>query len=102
MSGPRLRRRARDPDHQMRPQDIFAEASTSLVAILPGMSVRPTRYRSVDEDSLRWLGFPFRRGDIVISTRSKSGTTWVQMICALLIFQRADLPDSLVQLSPWL
>jgi len=62
----------------------------------------PIRYRSADEDSGRWAGFPFRPGDIVISTRSKSGTTWVQMICALLVFQTPDLPAPLGQLSPWL
>jgi len=61
-----------------------------------------TRYRSPDEDSARWFDFPFRDGDIVISTRSKSGTTWVQMICALLVFQTPQLPDSLGRLSPWL
>jgi aryl sulfotransferase len=60
------------------------------------------RYRSDDEDSNRWRGFPYRHGDIVISTRSKSGTTWVQMICALLIFQTPDLPQPLGELSPWL
>jgi aryl sulfotransferase len=60
------------------------------------------RYVSAEEDSGRWLGFPFRPGDIVISTRSKSGTTWMQMICAVLIFQTADLPAPLAQLSPWL
>jgi hypothetical protein len=59
------------------------------------------RYESADEDSARWDGFPFRDGDIVISTRSKTGTTWVQMICALLIFQTPDLPASLAELSPW-
>ena len=69
--------------------------------MLAGMP-SPVRYRSPDEDSSRWLAFPFRRGDIVISTRSKSGTTWMQMICALLIFQTADLPAPLAQLSPWL
>ena len=62
----------------------------------------PFRYQSPDEDSARWLGFPFRDGDIVISTRSKTGTTWVQMICALLIFQTPELPAPLGQLSPWL
>jgi hypothetical protein len=62
----------------------------------------PLRYRSSDEDSARWQGFPFRQGDIVISTRSKSGTTWVQMICALLIFQSSELPAPLGHLSPWL
>ncbi len=62
----------------------------------------PIRYRSADEDSGRWAGFPFRDGDIVISTRSKHGTTWVQMICALLVFQTSDLPAPLPALSPWL
>lgn len=62
----------------------------------------PVRYRSGDEDSARWLGFPYRQGDIVISARSKSGTTWVQMICALLVFQNQNLPAPLAELSPWL
>ncbi len=60
------------------------------------------RYTSADEDSARWDGFPFRAGDIVISTRSKSGTTWMQMICALLIFRTPELPAPLSTLSPWL
>jgi len=62
----------------------------------------PFRYRSDEEDSARWLGFPYRPGDIVISTRSKSGTTWMQMICALLVFQDPRLPAPLAELSPWL
>jgi hypothetical protein len=66
------------------------------------MSTPPRRYRSSDEDSARWLDFSFRPGDIVISTRSKSGTTWAQMICALLVFGTADLPAPLPTLSPWL
>ncbi|WCO68491.1 sulfotransferase domain-containing protein [Iamia majanohamensis] len=56
-------------------------------------------YRS--EANERWVGFPHRPGDIVISTRSKSGTTWVQMICALLVLQTPDLPAPLTLLSPW-
>jgi aryl sulfotransferase len=50
----------------------------------------------------RWASFQFRPGDIVISTPAKSGTTWLQMICALLIFQTLDLPAPLEDLSPWL
>ncbi len=61
-----------------------------------------TRYTSPDEDSARWDGFPFRDGDIVVSTRSKSGTTWMQWICALLVFGGPDLPRPLAELSPWL
>lgn len=60
------------------------------------------RYTSDEEDSGRWDRFRFRPGDIVISTRSKSGTTWMQMICALLVFQTDQLPQSLGALSPWL
>jgi aryl sulfotransferase len=60
------------------------------------------RYTSPEEDSARWWDFPFHPGDIVISTRSKSGTTWVQMICLLLVFQDPDLHDRLGSLSPWL
>jgi hypothetical protein len=59
-------------------------------------------YRSHDDDNARWSGFPFRGGDIVVSTRSKCGTTWMQMICLLLVHQRPDLPAPLSELSPWL
>jgi aryl sulfotransferase len=60
------------------------------------------RYQSPGEDSGRWDDFAFREGDIVISTRARSGTTWTQLICALLIFQDPLLPAPLAQLSPWL
>src|SRR6187549_4003380 len=60
------------------------------------------RYRIGHQDNSRWDGFVFHPGDIVISTRSKSGTTWMQMICALLIFRTPDLPAPLTTLSPWL
>jgi aryl sulfotransferase len=50
----------------------------------------------------RWAQFPLRPGDIIISTMPKSGTTWMQMICALLIFQTPALPAPLPDLSPFL
>jgi hypothetical protein len=52
-------------------------------------------------DSQRWNGFEFRDDDIVISTPSKCGTTWMQMQCALLVFQTPVLPAPLTRLSPW-
>ena len=66
------------------------------------MTGAPYRYQSPDEDSARWRDFPFRAGDIVISTRSKTGTTWVQTICALLVFGTPELPAPIAELSPWL
>jgi aryl sulfotransferase len=65
------------------------------------VSGAPRSYASSEEDNGRWLTFPFRAGDIVISTRSKHGTTWMQMICALLVFGSPDLPAPLGELSPW-
>lgn len=53
-------------------------------------------------DSRRWEGFEFRPDDIVISTPPKCGTTWTQMILALLILQRPRLPRPLAEISPWL
>lgn len=53
-------------------------------------------------DSNRWQRFSARAGDIIISTPEKSGTTWMQMICALLIFQRTTFDRSLDLISPWL
>ena len=61
-----------------------------------------TRYRTVVADSARWDGFAFRPGDVVISTPPKSGTTWTQMLCALLIFDGPAFPAPLDQVSPWL
>ncbi|HET9772497.1 MAG TPA: sulfotransferase domain-containing protein [Acidimicrobiia bacterium] len=60
------------------------------------------RYSSFLTDNGRWDGFAFRPGDIIISTPAKCGTTWTQMICALLIFQTPEPPQALDLLSPWL
>lgn len=60
------------------------------------------RYRSAVWDSARWQSFSARPGDIIISSPPKSGTTWMQVICGLLIFQRTPFERSLDLISPWL
>jgi hypothetical protein len=59
------------------------------------------RYRATVSDSALWEGFTLRDSDVVISTPPKCGTTWTQMICALLIFGTCDFPDRLGRMSPW-
>jgi hypothetical protein len=60
------------------------------------------RYRSVVADSARWEGFRFRPGDIVISTPPKCGTTWMQRLVALLVFDDTQLYAPISRISPWL
>ncbi len=60
------------------------------------------RYQSLISDSARWERFELRPSDIVISTPAKCGTTWTQMMCALLIFQTPELALPLDTYSPWL
>ncbi len=53
-------------------------------------------------DSARWERFRFRPDDVVISTPSKCGTTWMQTIVGMLLHDRAPLGVPISTLSPWL
>ena len=60
-------------------------------------------YKNSLMDSGRWKFFKHRDSDIIISTPSKAGTTWIQRICSLLIFQSSvELDRPIAQISPWL
>ena len=62
----------------------------------------PTRHiRDWVADSARWERYRPRPGDVVIATAPKVGTTWMQQIVRLLIFQD-PAPARLGGLSPWL
>lgn len=60
------------------------------------------RYSHLVFDSARWAGFRFRPDDIVISTPPKCGTTWMQMLCAMLVFDAVEFDRPLAEISPWL
>jgi len=55
-----------------------------------------------DADNARWAGFPFRPDDVIISSPSKSGTTWTQLLVALLVFDGPDFPEPLGRMSLWM
>lgn len=64
---------------------------------------KPTNiYRNFVMDSTRWEKFTPRDGDIIVCTPSKCGTTWMQMVCALLIFQKTGFGKPLSDITPWL
>jgi aryl sulfotransferase len=52
-------------------------------------------------DSRRWAAYKPREGDVIIATAPKVGTTWMQQIVSLLIFQSPE-PRQLAKLSPWI
>jgi hypothetical protein len=67
------------------------------------LSALPIRhYRHPVWDTERWRGFEPRAGDILVCTPYKAGTTWMQMICALLVFQRTEFHLPLAEISPWM
>ena len=59
-------------------------------------------YQTAFFDSTRWDGFRPRAGDIIVCTPVKSGTTWTQMLCAILVHQSTVFPQPLARLSRWL
>jgi hypothetical protein len=60
------------------------------------------RYSSFLTDNGRWDGFDLRPDDIIIAAPAKTGTTWTQMICGLLVFQTPEFDRPLDEISPWL
>ncbi len=67
------------------------------------MLVMPARreYRLWSTDSRRWNKYLPRADDIVIATYPKSGTTWMQRIVSLLIFQVTE-PRPIMEMSAWI
>jgi aryl sulfotransferase len=60
-----------------------------------------TERRSWTTDSRRWAHYKPRPNDIVIGTSAKCGTTWMQQIVSLLVFQSPE-PRDIQTESPWI
>lgn len=67
------------------------------------MLIRPIQrvYRSWVIDSRSWAHYVPRADDIVIATFPKCGTTWMQRIVSLLVFQSSE-PRPVMEISPWI
>jgi aryl sulfotransferase len=65
----------------------------------PPLPERIHRYETAASDSIRWDAYRPRDGDIIVTTAPKCGTTWTQMLCALLVHGTC-LPAPLTRLSP--
>ena len=69
---------------------------------MSGLPERTHTYQNSVMDSGRWDRFEPRDGDIIITTSYKAGTTWMQGICAALVFQQPQPPVPQDELSPWI
>jgi len=58
-------------------------------------------YRGDFTDPDRWATWTPSKGDILVCTPPKCGTTWTQTILAMLVHGGPDLPERLPILSPW-
>ncbi len=67
---------------------------------MPDMKGRAV-YRTWIADSRRWDAYRPRAGDTIVATYPKCGTTWMQRIVDLLIFQTPE-PRDIGELAPWI
>ena len=65
-------------------------------------SVPHRHYSGIFTDSHNWDKFKHRPEDVFICVPPKSGTTWMQSICGLLIFGDPNAEISYPELSPWI
>ena len=63
--------------------------------------IRNRHYKNATMDSAKWDSFVPRNDDIIITTSYKAGTTWLQGICAALVFQQPQPPVPQDELTPW-
>ncbi len=87
------------------PISVEDETIASGSTTIPAVDERPRWTRNYQHallDGHRWKAYRPRDDDILVCTAYKAGTTWMQNICALLVFQTTEFPAPLSAISPWL
>ena len=67
----------------------------------PRRPERSQTYKDLLTDTDRWESYIPRVDDVFVCTLGKHGTTWMQAICALLIFQKPELDFNPAERPPW-
>lgn len=62
---------------------------------------RKIHYTTINSDSARWDHFEGRDNDIFVCTPPRSGTTWTQTLCCLMLFGWRDFTIKPSDVSPW-
>lgn len=58
-------------------------------------------YRGTKATPERWMDWRPHKGDVIVCTPAKCGTTWTQSILTMLLYGTVDLPDRVSVLAPW-
>jgi aryl sulfotransferase len=90
------RRAEAQPSHGLGPP----QRSRLLIGAFPYHRAM-RHYKGFMADSARWERFQLRPDDVIITTPSKCGTTWMQTIVGMLLRDSVDLPP-IGTISPWL
>lgn len=72
-----------------------------MTGVAPVIAPAERFYRGGVKRPERWATWVPNRGDILVCTPAKCGTTWTQTILTMLVHGGADLPARLPVLSPW-
>ena len=72
-----------------------------MSTIIPGLPQRTKSFENVRIDSARWDHYVPRKGDVVVATYAKNGTTWMEYIVLHLIHRGPSKP-TIHEVAIWL
>ena len=83
------------------PRLLLSERHTSMNSPAKVISPAERIYSGGPIRPERWATWVPNKGDILVCTPPKCGTTWTQTMLAMLVHGGAELPGKLPEFSPW-